>query len=74
MTEMNLTHCPHCGKQLEPEINRPAGCICDAGEWNDPRNLPPVCDKFDADHVGRNCNRCEHDYGCHSEAATKNAP
>jgi hypothetical protein len=27
-----------------------------------------VCDKFEADHVGMNCTRCEHDYGCHTEA------
>lgn len=65
---MHMTHCPHCGEQLEQDVKRPDGCICDNNEWGDPFNLPPVCDKFEADHVGMNCTRCEHDYGCHTEA------
>lgn len=65
---MHMTHCPHCGEKLEPEVKRPDGCICDNNEWGDPYNLPPVCDKFEADHVGMNCTRCEHDYECHAEA------
>ena len=65
---MHMTHCPHCGEKLEPEVKRPDGCICDNNEWDDPYTLPPVCDKFEADHVGMNCTRCEHDYECHAEA------
>jgi hypothetical protein len=65
---MSITHCPHCGERIEPEVKRPDGCICDANEWGDPYNLPPVCDKFEGDNVGQNCTRCEHDYECHAEA------
>ena len=49
---MSITHCPHCGERIEPEVKRPDGCICDANEWGDPYNLPPVCDKFEGDNVG----------------------
>lgn len=66
--KMSITHCPHCGERREQEVKRPDGCICDAKEWSDPYNLPPVCDKFEADYIGGNCTRCEHDYGCHAEA------
>lgn len=65
---MCTEYCPHCGGKLEPEVKRHEGCVCDNMEWGDPYNLPPVCDKFDGDDVGKNCTRCEHDYECHAEA------
>lgn len=65
---MSITHCPHCGERIEPEVKRPDGCICDVYEWGDPYNLPPVCDKFEGHNIGQNCTRCEHDYECHAEA------
>ena len=40
---MHMTHCPHCGEQLEPEVKRPGGCI-DAvlGAWVPcAQRLPP---------------------------------
>lgn len=63
----HITHCPHCGKQLEPEVKRPNGCVCKSEEWADPYNLPPVCDGFEGD-TKQICNRCEHDYECHAKA------
>lgn len=65
---MQMTHCPHCDEQLTSEVKRPEGCVCDTNEWDDPYNLPSVCDKFEADSIGMNCIRCEHDYECHTVA------
>lgn len=66
---MEITHCPHCGGSLERIVNRPIGCICDENEWNDPLNLPPVCNSFEGDDIGGHCIRCEHDYACHTHDA-----
>jgi hypothetical protein len=72
---MGMTHCPHCGARLEePVVQRPAGCVCDANEWNDPFNLPPVCDSFNGDDIGQNCIKCEHDYECHSHSKESITP
>lgn len=46
---------------------RPIGCCCDPGTWEDPGDIPPACEA----HVGpvsSNCERCEHDYECHTHA------
>lgn len=60
------TECPHCGSVIEPaNYNRPTGCVCNAGEWDDPENIPPVCDGFVGENHDINCGRCEHDYECH---------
>lgn len=62
-----MDNCPHCGKPLTEEVKRPEGCVCEAGEWGDPLNLPPVCGEFEGDR-NMTCEKCEHDYECHAEA------
>ena len=65
---MDMTHCPHCRERLTPP-RKPAGCVCDAGEWRDPDNIPTPCAAYDGDGV-RNCDICEHDKECHLPANT----
>jgi hypothetical protein len=62
--QMTITHCPHCGKFIEPEKVKPDGCVCDEKEWSSAK-IRPVCDKFVADGAFSNCGNCEHDRECH---------
>ena len=63
--------CATCGKQQCEHhefvpINRPPNCVCEALEWKDPANLPPICKQY----VGNgqtNCQICEHDIACHKK-------
>ena len=65
-----LDICIHCGLPepehciFEPAIV-PEGCQCDPVEWENPGNLPPICDNFE--ELGRTglCKNCEHLRECH---------
>jgi hypothetical protein len=68
-----MNNCPHCGADIdaahldakgEPLIP-PPGCQCDLGTWHGATQIPPPCDKFEAERADMYCRRCEHDYSCH---------
>ena len=47
-------------------VKAPKECECNYLEWNDPSNIPPVCDIFNDDGNGH-CMNCEHDIECHKK-------
>jgi hypothetical protein len=61
--------CIICGQpedqHHEPEwAEMPPGCVCNPMDYRDPRNIPPVCDKYEGNGV-HSCLKCEHDKECH---------
>lgn len=62
--------CKICGQaedeHHEPEwLEPPDGCVCDPLTW-DVSPLPPICEKYKGDGE-QNCERCEHEKGCHAD-------
>lgn len=76
----HLTLCQRCGQptcrecatcgEMECDhhsfvpVGRPVNCVCAAGEWRDPENIPQACPEHQGDPE-QNCLRCEHDLECH---------
>jgi hypothetical protein len=66
-----MDFCARCG---DPEhahhefipARRPKGCVCLPSTWDEPQNISEPC----KEHLGPRdvyCERCEHDYECHSQ-------
>ncbi len=64
--------CATCGRcecdhhPFIPVVRQSKACVCDAMEWEDPSNIPPVCDCYVGDGH-KNCKICEHDVECHEK-------
>ena len=73
--EQDDTICVECGqRQSEHHAfvagKKPASCVCEAREWGNPFDIPPVCRRFEPlDEDPGRCVRCEHDKACHKANA-----
>lgn len=56
---------PQCAHHEFVKIDRPPGCVCEAGEWRDPTSIPAVCKAYAGNGADTNCSVCEHDRECH---------
>jgi hypothetical protein len=67
---MNSETCSICGRPESEHHEFKAGrkpktCVCDADQWVNPYDIPPVCEKFKGDSNDEYCETCEHDKKCH---------
>lgn len=65
--------CPHCREEvriseLDEIPTRPDQCHCDLNDWDDPFNIPPICNVFIpmSEDEPELCKKCEHLKECHA--------
>lgn len=65
--------CPCCHEEvrisgLKKKPTRPDQCHCDLNDWDDPFNIPPICNVFIpwSEDEPELCKKCEHLKECHA--------